>query len=141
MESKEKHIIGRREFVSLPALDLENIEAKIDTGAYTSSIHCENITVNGDRVTCIFLDTTHPNYTGEEHSFDIIKKVVVKSSNGQEENRVMIHSEIIILGLLYKIKLTLTDRSSMKYPLLIGRKFLKDKFLVDVNQIHQKALK
>lgn len=141
MEQKIKHIIGRREFVSLPAFDLEKIEAKTDTGAYTSSIHCDKITVEGNRVKCIFLDESHPCYTGKEYSFEILKKVVVKSSNGQEENRVMIDSEIIILGLHYKIKLTVTDRSSMKYPVLIGRKFLKDKFLVDVTQIHQNELK
>lgn len=134
---REIHIIGRREYVALPGLALEKIEAKVDTGAYTSSIHCESIEIDGDRVHCVFLDPSHPSYTGKKLTFEILKKVTVRSSNGMEENRVMIGSEIVVLGRLYRIKLTLTDRSNMNFPLLLGRKFLKNKFLVDVNRIHQ----
>ncbi len=137
MEQKQKHIIGRREIISLPALHLQNLEAKIDTGAYTSSIHCDSIEVNGSKVTCIFLDEAHPDYTGIAHELPILKKVIVRSSNGMEEERIMVASEIQLLGQTYPIQLTLTNRSNMNYPLLLGRKFLKGKFIVDVTLIHQ----
>lgn len=141
MRPKEQRLIGRREFVSLPGLSLQKIEAKIDTGAYTSSIHCESIEIHGDEVTCVFLDPDHEQYTGVKHTYKIIKRVTVRSSNGMEEDRVMIGSEIVILGRLYRIKLTLTDRSNMNFPLLLGRKFLKGNFLVDVTLIHQTEAK
>lgn len=133
------NIIGRREFVSFPELNLHGIEAKIDTGAYTSSIHCDSIEVVDSKVRCVFLDETHPNYTGIAEEFDIVKQVNVRSSNGMEEMRIMIRSHITILGETYKILLTLTNRSNMNYPILLGRKFLHGKFLVDVTRIHQSA--
>lgn len=138
METNEAHIIGRREYVSFPPLHLKDIEAKIDTGAYTSSIHCDSIELKGNKVSCVFLDPSHPNYTGKAYEFEIYKKVTVRSSNGMEELRVMIRTEVVLLGRLYLIKMTLTDRSNMNYPILLGRKFLKrNKFLVDVTRIHQ----
>ncbi|MCR9172587.1 MAG: RimK/LysX family protein [bacterium] len=137
MEQQEYTVIGRREWVNFTDLNLSKIEAKIDTGAYTSSIHCHHIAVDGDRVTCIFLDPSHSQYTGEELTFEIFKSVKVRSSNGQEEFRYMIRTQIEILGTHYPIRLTLTDRSNMNYPILIGRRFLRNKFLVDVNRIHQ----
>lgn len=123
--------------IFLPSFKLKELEAKIDTGAYTSSIHCCLIEVNDKTVTCIFLDEDHPNYTGKKHTFPILKSVIVKSSNGMEEERIMIATEIVVLGRLYRIQLTLTNRSNMNYPLLLGRKFLKGKFIVDVTRVHQ----
>ncbi len=137
VKHQERIIIGRREWVSFADLNLSNIEAKIDTGAYTSSIHCHQISVNGDTVSCVFLDPEHPNYTGETLSFEIFKSVKVRSSNGQEEERYMIKTIIEVLGEKHPIRLTLTDRSNMNYPILLGRRFLRKKFLVDVTQIHQ----
>ena len=139
VEQKNIPILGRREFVDFPALGLQKIEAKIDTGAYTSSIHCESIRVEGERVSCVFLDPTHPQYTGKAATFDIFKSVIVRSSNGQEEERIMIRTFVSVLGKEYEIRLTLTDRSNMNYPILIGRRFLRNKFLVDVTLIHQTA--
>lgn len=137
MEHQERNIIGRREWVNFADLGLSNIEAKIDTGAYTSSIHCSDITTEGNMVSCIFLDPEYPQFTGEKLSFEIIKSVKVRSSNGQQEERYMIKTLIKVLGEVYPIRLTLTDRSNMNYPILLGRHFLRKKFLVDVTRIHQ----
>ena len=52
----EKIVIGRFEKADFPLLDLENISIKIDTGAYTSSIHCDNIVEKEDQLYCTFLD-------------------------------------------------------------------------------------
>ncbi len=134
MEHLNYPIIGRREMVKFPALDLGAIEAKIDTGAYTTSIHCSSIQVKDDQVTCIFLDPTHPNYTGDSHTFDIVKEVKVRSSNGMEEERIVIDTKIDLMGSQFEIRLTLTDRSNMNFPILLGRRFLRKKFLVDVSR-------
>lgn len=139
MDNKNLSVIGRRELVDFPKLALKNIEAKVDTGAYTSSIHCSSITIDGEQVTCIFLDPSHALYTGELMTFKIRKKVMVRSSNGTEEKRVVIKTKIHLMGETFRIRLTLTDRSNMNYPILIGRRFLRKKFLVDVNRKHQSA--
>jgi len=137
VEQNTYPIIGRRELVKFPELSLQVLDAKIDTGAYTSSIHCHSIHIEEDTVTCVFLDPEHPNYTGKAHTFPITKKVKVRSSNGEQEERAMIQTNIEVLGATYNIRLTLTDRSDMRYPVLIGRYFLKKKFLVDVTRINQ----
>lgn len=124
-------IIGRKEWVDLPRLGLHKIEAKVDTGAFTSSLHCENIKENKDSISCQFLNN---ETLSESHSFSTFNKRKVKSSNGIEELRYVIWTEIIIDGEKFEIELTLTDRNEMKAPLLLGRKFIRKKYLVDVSK-------
>ncbi|PID47934.1 MAG: clan AA aspartic protease [Proteobacteria bacterium] len=123
----KKQIIGRREFISLLDLDLKDIKCKIDTGAYTGALHCEDIYI---------LDTHEVEFSsfGKRFKLPIHKQKLVKSSNGKREFRYYIKTNALFLGKKYKIILSLTDRSSMKNPILIGRKFLKDRFLVDVSK-------
>ncbi len=64
-----------------------------------------------------------------------IKKV--KSSNGKVEKRIFIKTAIELFGKKYKAELSLTDRADMKYPMLIGRKYLQGHFLVDVSLQYQ----
>ncbi len=128
-----KRLIGRKEIASLPELKLNNIMVKIDTGAYTSSIHCHKFHEENNQLYCFFLDPSFPEYKDEPIVFNSYHKKNVKSSNGQIENRFKIASHIYILGKLYKIDLTITNREEMKYPLLLGRRFLHRKFIVDVS--------
>jgi hypothetical protein len=60
----------------------------------------------------------------------------VKSSNGIVENRFLIATEILIFDKKYPIRLTITERGSMKYPVLLGRKFLSNKFVVDTSKVN-----
>lgn len=140
MSKKEKQIIGRLEFVELPKWNIEQIEAKIDTGAYSSSLHCHNIEEfikNSEKwVKFNLLDPDHPSYNDRLFTLPVHDSREVKSSNGQTELRVFIQTQISFFGNELDIELSLTDRSEMKYPLLIGRKFLKNKFLVDVAKKH-----
>ena len=62
--------------------------------------------------------------------------IINKSSNGQTELRVFVKTKIIFFNKEHEIELSLTNRSEMKYPILVGRKFLKNKFLVDVSKKH-----
>lgn len=128
-----KQIIGRTDIVNFPDLNLYNIKVKIDTGAYTSAIHCERIIEEEKVLKCFFHDEKHPNYSEEPVLFTNYSTTGVKSSNGIKENRFKIKTTIQIFGKTYKINLTLSTRDDMRFPVLIGRQFLKRKFLVDVD--------
>jgi hypothetical protein len=139
-----KQIIGRTDVVDFPGLGLYNIEVKIDTGAYTSAIHCSKIEEIDGKLHCVFYDESHPEYAEKPIIFDTFSTTGVKSSNGFKENRFKIKSTVIFFGKTYKINLTLSTRDDMRFPVLIGRQFLKRKFVVDVdlqnvsfNQKHQ----
>ena len=124
-------LIGKSDIADFPNLDLEGIDIKIDTGAYTSSFHSHSIEVVDNVLICQFLDPKHEKYHEKYFKFTDFKEKRVKSSNGIVENRFSIKTEIFIFGKSYPIDLTLTERGSMKYPVLLGRKFLSKKFIVD----------
>ena len=127
----EKKVIGRFDKADFPLLNLENIAIKIDTGAYTSSIHCENMEEIDDRLVCKFLDEEHPLYNGKEFIFKDYDIVFVRSSNGIIQKRYQVESTIKLFNKIFKISLTLSARQEMRFPVLIGRKFLTKKFIVD----------
>lgn len=129
-----KKNIGRIDKADFPLLDLFDIEAKIDTGAYTSSIHCKIVKVEDNYLKCNFLDEEHPSYHEKEIIFDEYDVKVVKSSNGQSEPRYRIKTEIVMFGEIHEIYLTLSDREEMRFPVLLGRNFLTKKFVVDINR-------
>lgn len=129
-------VIGRKDKIDLPELGLYNIEAKIDTGAYGSALHCHHILVcqkDGKEVLSFeVLDPTHPEYENKVFYVDHFHDKVVKNSSGQSEHRFVIKTDMILFNKRYKTEFSLTDRKDMKHPVLIGRKFLRKKFLVDV---------
>ena len=131
----EKIVIGRFDKADFPALHLNDIAIKIDTGAYTSSIHCENIIEEDNVIHCTFLDDEHPLYNGKKFIFEDYDIVFVRSSNGIIQKRYQVQSNIKLFGKVYKISLSLSDRQEMRYPVLIGRKFLTKKFIVDTELI------
>jgi len=134
----EKIIIGRKDIADFQKLNLYGIEVKVDSGAYTSSFHChkiEQIFKDGVQlVRCVFLDPDHEQYHEKEFCFDNFKVRNVKSSNGVVEERFSIFTEITIFRKTYPIELTLTERPDMKHPVLLGRKFLSKRFLVDTSK-------
>lgn len=127
----EKKVIGRFDKADFPALHLNDIAIKIDTGAYTSSIHCENIVEKDGVLKCTFLDDEHPLYNGKKFTFTDYDIVFVRSSNGIIQKRYQVISTIKIFNKVYKISLSLSSRQEMRFPVLIGRKFLTKKFMVD----------
>lgn len=133
-----KIIIGRKDVADFEKLNLFGISVKIDSGAYTSSFHChriEKIEKDGkDWVKCNFLDPKHGHYHEKEFCFEIHKHRKVKSSNGLVEERFSIITEITIFNRKYPIELTLTERPEMKHPVLLGRKFLSGKFLINTSK-------
>jgi hypothetical protein len=134
----KKKVIGRIERVNIPKLDLYGVNAKIDTGAYRGSIHAENIKVvrmkkSGKRkLKFNVLDAEHPENDSRVYRVSKFKKVQVRTSQTEFETRYAIFLKIEIAGEELKTYLSLSDRKDMRYPILIGRKALKRKFLVDV---------
>ena len=126
-----KTLIGRKDVVDFPKLELFNIDIKVDSGAYTSSFHCHSIQEENNELKCQFLDPKHEKYHEKYFIFKDFTQKMVKSSNGIIENRYLIKTEILIFNEIYPIELTLTERGSMKFPVLLGRKFLSKKFMVD----------
>jgi hypothetical protein len=135
---KEHLLIGRKEDIDLPDLKLKAIDAKVDTGAYSSSIHCHQIKeVVRDGVKVLkfkVLDPEHENYNKKTFVFKKYKLTKVKSSNGKAEKRFVIKTKVKIYKKNFLTEFTLTDRSDMRFPVLLGRKFIKQGFLVDVSR-------
>lgn len=129
-----KKTIGRVDKADFPTLKLFEIDLKIDTGAYTSSMHCHKFFEQDGVLKCLFYDKGHPFYNEQQIIFQNFSTAKVKSSNGSVQLRYKVKTSIIIFNKKYSIDLTLTDRDDMKYPILIGRKFLLNKFIVDVSQ-------
>lgn len=128
-----KKVIGRVDKIDFPKLGLFNIDVKVDTGAYTSTIHYDEIIEDNNILRCVFNSDNHQNFGKTEIVFDEFSSAIVKSSNGLKEKRYKIKSEVIFFGKTYKINLTLSTRDAMRFPVLIGRQFLKRKFMVDVD--------
>jgi hypothetical protein len=132
---KKKTIIGRKDIAYFPGLGLKSLAIKVDTGAYTSAIHCHKIEVRKkDGKKMLFftlLDPSHPHYKGNKLSTEKYSEKRIKNSFGSSEKRYVIESEIILFGQKYSIELSLSERGEMKYPILIGRRFLMGKFIVD----------
>jgi hypothetical protein len=132
----EKLTIGRREIVEFPELGLEGIEAKIDTGAYTTALHCHDIKEENGILYFKLLDPTHPTYNDKEQMFHDYFQKEIKNSFGEVEKRYMIKTIVKIGRKRIKSVISLTDRGTMRYPVLIGRKLLKNRFIVDVSLLN-----
>tara|TARA_B110000977_G_scaffold194688_1_gene271757 strand:+ start:2792 stop:3229 length:438 start_codon:yes stop_codon:yes gene_type:complete len=135
MEKLKKGIIGAVELCSLPVLGLFDIKVRVDTGAKTSSLHVDNIQeldING--VSKVQFDI-HPDKHDVQSILtmceDIIDFRVIKSSNGDEEQRYVIKSPIKLGSDQWDIEITLSNRAQMTYLMLLGREGLGSRFLVD----------
>ncbi len=123
-----KEILGEIDKFDLPLLNLQNLEARIDTGATSSSIHCKKKKKINDNMIKFKL-------LGKEEFIRPISKIAnVKNSNGKIESRFFIKTTIKIYNKDYEIELSLNNRKNMKYPLLVGREVLNQGFIVDVSR-------
>ncbi|MFN6178914.1 MAG: ATP-dependent zinc protease [Flavobacteriales bacterium] len=134
--AREQLTIGRLEHIALPGLGVERVEAKIDTGAYRSALHYQRLrvrTVDGQkRLTVVF----QMGGRRKTKVFKVYKRVTVKSSNGETSRRYLISTRVRLNGFTVRTQFTLFDRSDMKYQVLLGRKFLRGRFVVDVSGKH-----
>ncbi|AYB32444.1 ATP-dependent zinc protease [Chryseolinea soli] len=128
------YILGRYDRVDLPLLGLKNIHAKVDTGAFTSSLHCHRAEVIDGVLEFILLDEEHPEFTGMKFTFREFEERMIKNSFGEVERRFVIHTTLKIFNEEITTEFSLSNRGSLKFPILIGRKILRNRFLIDVTK-------
>ncbi len=135
------HIIGSHEAVSFPTLGAKDVHAKVDTGADVSSIWCSEVKKYKNRLECVFFGPESPYYTGEKVVFMVgeFKTSRVHNSFGHNQRRYKVKIPVVISGRRILASFTLSDRSKKTYPVLIGRKLLVKKFLVDVATVRSKV--
>lgn len=130
--------LGWREWVSLPELGLPAIKAKIDTGARTSCLHAfsvEPFEKNGKDWVRFGI---HPHQDDTETEVfceaEVIEKRMVSDSGGHKEERFVISTELVLAGQRWPIEITLTNRDSMLFRMLLGRTAMKNKIIVSPSE-------
>ncbi|MFN4144478.1 MAG: ATP-dependent zinc protease [Runella sp.] len=126
-----KITIGRTDLADFPDLGLTDMRVKIDTGAYTSAIHCFKVKVSKGKLVFYL-----PAHRGEKHRRFVTEDFelkAIKNSFGQTEMRYVIKTRIRLFGKMFRTEFSLADRQQMRYPVLLGRKLLRNRFLVDVS--------
>lgn len=125
--------IGSTEYVDIGGF--QHIPAKIDTGADSSSIWASHIEVDQEGVLSFQLfDEASPFYTGHTIKRKEFKVAIIRSSSGHEQIRYRVYLSLKIAGHKIKALFNLSDRSRNHYPVLIGRRTISGKFLVDVSK-------
>lgn len=131
----EKIIIGKEEWCSLTELGLPAVKARVDSGAKTSSLHAFNIhqfEEGGKRY--VHFDI-HPiqndRKTIQSCRGLVVDRREVKSSSGDKEHRPVIKTPITLGNETWEIEITLTNRDSMGYRMLIGREAMTNRVLID----------
>lgn len=133
---QQKQIIGRVEKISLPELGIRNVHAKIDSGADLSSIWATGIKEENGILTFKLFGRKSAHYTGKEISFTKPHYLLTRVANsfGHKELRYVVKLQLVLGGRTIVGTFTLADRSRKTYPVLIGRKLLNRKFLIDVSK-------
>lgn len=133
-------LIGRRERIILSDFKDLVVEAKIDTGAYTSSLHARVLgTVRSNQQTYVrFIPLPHINSV--EYVLPRYRFREVKSSTGHSDVRHSVRCLISLFGKNFRVEFNLADRTKMRFPVLLGRRFLKGRFWVDVARSHTTLL-
>ncbi len=132
-------VLGRKTQVSLPDFDMSGVVAKADTGAYKNALHVSDIEVfhSGRRNYLSFklLDPQHELYSDTLITVRDFAKTRVVNSFGESQTRYVITTSIQLAGdKKVEAEFTLADRSQMKAPILLGRKFLRNRYVIDVSR-------
>lgn len=135
---KKKRILGREDIIDLPEFGLNDVRAKIDTGAYTSSINCSKVRqqeIDGKSCLVFYIPGSRIHSKGKKKfmCYEFSRRKI-RSSNGQTEERFIIKTPIILFGKKRMEEFSLADRSKMKFPILLGRKLLANRYIVDVSE-------
>jgi len=131
-QKRQKRVVGWKEHAALPDLKIKDVIAKMDTGANLASIDASEIkysTKGG--VKHVNFKVMKRNNTVRKTSAPLAGFKRIKSSNGDIERRPYIKTRLLVDGISKKIELTLTDRGPMDYTMLIGRKALGRRWVVN----------
>ncbi len=128
-------VVGWREWVSLPAVGVDWVKAKIDTGARTSAIHAfdqQDVERNGERWVRF---SVHPWQATDEDPVTVecplVEVRTVRSSSGHAEERPLVRLDLTLAGRTVAAEVTLSRRDEMGFRMLVGREALAQGFLVD----------
>lgn len=128
-------ILGWEEWVALPELGLPAIKAKVDTGARTSALHAYYVQPFGSARSRKIRFGIHPVPRRDDIAVECTARLIdrreVRSSNGEREQRYVIETPIQIGDHEWPIEVTLTNRNTMTYRMLLGRQAIADGVLVD----------
>ncbi|MCA8999986.1 MAG: ATP-dependent zinc protease [Planctomycetaceae bacterium] len=131
-------IIGWREWVRLPNLNVGSIKAKIDTGARTSSLHAFNVERFRQTGKDFVRFEVHPLQRSGKGAIRVEMELadcrLVKSSSGHQNERPVILTPVELMGQTWEIELTLANRDEMGFRMLLGRQAIRHRFLVDSGQ-------
>ena len=131
-KKREKKVVGWKEQVALPDLKIKSVIAKIDTGANLATIDADDIKfVTRKDVKYVKFTVKKRNNTVRKTSAPLAGFKRIKSSNGDIERRPYIKTDLLMDGITKNIELTLTDRGPMDYTMLIGRKALGRRWIVN----------
>ncbi|MCP5245639.1 MAG: ATP-dependent zinc protease [Burkholderiales bacterium] len=128
-------IIGWREWLALPDLRIPRIKAKVDTGARTSALHAFWIDAYKKNNQPWIRFAIHPIQNSIETVIEcdaLVKdRRIVTDSGGHKQRRYVIETPVCLGAYVYAVELTLTQRDTMKFRMLLGRTAINNRFLVD----------
>ena len=131
-KKREKKVVGWKEQVALPDLKIKSVISKIDTGANLATIDADDIKFFTRKdVKYVKFTVKKRNNTVRKTSAPLAGFKRIRSSNGDVERRPYIKTGILMDGITKNIELTLTDRGPMDYTMLIGRKALGRRWMVN----------
>ncbi len=135
MAQKKKTIIGSEEWFSFKDLGIPVIKARVDTGAATSSLHAYNIQPFTRKGSTWVRFEAHPIQKNKKTVIScealVVGQRTIKSSSGHPEQRYVIETAISYDEVEWDIEVTLTNRDSMGYRMLLGRQAMNGRMMVD----------
>ncbi len=136
--SRKLPLIGWREVISLPQLNIPEIKAKIDTGARSSALHACAIEHYDEKGQAMIRFWVHPYQKNTQHSIETAAKLLemreVRNSGGVAQLRPVVETVVELGERKWSIELTLTNRDVMGFRMLLGRQAVRNQFLVDPGQ-------
>ncbi|MCP5162041.1 MAG: ATP-dependent zinc protease [Hahellaceae bacterium] len=132
---QDKPLIGWREWVALPELNIPRIKAKVDTGARTSTLHAFDVTPferDGQKMVRF---SVHPEQQSLEYvvtcELPVLDCRAVTDSGGHREERYVVTTLLSLGESVWPIEMTLTNRDTMKFRMLLGRTAMRRRYIVD----------
>jgi hypothetical protein len=132
-------LIGWKEFVEFPEWGIRRVKAKIDTGARTSAlgiVRYDLVRTDASGLVAelhLALHRKHPQRV-RVITVPVLDLIAVRNTSGQPEQRPLIEATVRLGPLTKRVRFTVTDRSGMRFPIILGRKALEGDFCVDVSR-------
>ncbi|NQW18169.1 MAG: ATP-dependent zinc protease [Chloroflexi bacterium] len=140
--SKHLPVIGWRERVALLDLEIPTIKAKVDTGAIVSALHAWNIRElerDGKPYVRFTVNPTRRRSTQRRVEAPLSGHRNITSSSGHKESRPTIRTSVTVGSQTFQMNLTLTRRTGMNFPMLLGREAIRGRFVVDSGRSYVSA--